>query len=160
LSKNDVLIPLLRKDRGEDTAIAQAVGQLFESGVPVDWTAFFPGAQRVDLPTYAFQHQRYWPKRARGWTASAIGLNPAQHPLLGAAVELAGSPGEVLFTGRLSLQSHPWLAGHVIGGSVLLPGTAFLELALRAVDEVGCDNVEELTLSTPLVLPERGGVQV
>ncbi|MBL1102878.1 polyketide synthase dehydratase domain-containing protein, partial [Streptomyces coffeae] len=43
---------------------------------------------------------------------------------------------------------------------VLLPGTAFVELAVRAGDEVGCERIEELTLSAPLMLPEHGAVQV
>ncbi|MDW4903684.1 polyketide synthase dehydratase domain-containing protein, partial [Streptomyces californicus] len=65
-----------------------------------------------------------------------------------------------MFTGRLSLESHPWLVGHVVSGAVLLPGAAMVELAVRAGDQVGCDLVEELTLEAPLVLPERGGVAV
>ncbi|PSJ24025.1 polyketide synthase, partial [Streptosporangium nondiastaticum] len=88
------------------------------------------------------------------------GLGSAGHPLLGAAVELAGSGG-LLFTGRLSTSSHPWLADHVVLGSVLVPGTALVELVLRAADEVGCDLLDELTLAAPLVLPATGaGVQV
>ena len=66
----------------------------------------------------------------------------------------------VLFTGRLSLATHPWLADHAVMGTVLLPGTAFVELAVRAGDQVGCDLLEELTLEAPLVLPEHGGVQL
>ncbi|NSL43395.1 polyketide synthase dehydratase domain-containing protein, partial [Streptomyces sp. 8P21H-1] len=90
------------------------------------------------------------------------GLGAAGHPLLGAAVDLAGGEGTdgVVLTGRLSTQSHPWLADHVVQGAVLVPGTALLELAVRAADEVGCDTVEELTLSTPLVLPDKGGIQI
>ena len=61
-------------------------------------------------------------------------------------------------TGRLSLQTHPWLADHAVAGTVLLPGTAFVELALRAGEEVGCELLEELTLEAPLVLPEQGAV--
>ncbi|WP_042808820.1 polyketide synthase dehydratase domain-containing protein, partial [Streptomyces rimosus] len=90
----------------------------------------------------------------------SAGLGSAGHPLLGAAVELAGSGG-LLFTGRLSVSSHPWLADHVVLGSVLVPGTALVELVLRAADEVGCGLLEELTLAAPLVLPASGGaVQV
>ena len=63
-------------------------------------------------------------------------------------------------TGRLSLSAQPWLADHVVLGSVLLAGTAFVELVMYAGDQVGCALVEELTLQTPLVLPEQGGVQV
>ncbi|MGW7595585.1 polyketide synthase dehydratase domain-containing protein, partial [Streptomyces rubiginosohelvolus] len=81
------------------------------------------------------------------------------HPLVGAAVPLAGGEG-LLLTGRLGLDTHPWLADHAVMGSVLLPGTAFVELAIRAGDQVGCDLLEELTLEAPLVLPEAGGVQL
>ncbi|WP_343244462.1 hypothetical protein, partial [Streptomyces sp. SID11385] len=48
----------------------------------------------------------------------------------------------------------------MLGGRAVLPGTAFVELALRAADEAGCERVGELTLLEPLVLPERGGVQL
>ncbi|WP_211256512.1 polyketide synthase dehydratase domain-containing protein, partial [Actinoalloteichus caeruleus] len=90
---------------------------------------------------------------------SAVGLRSADHPLLGTAVGVARTD-EFLFTGRLSLESQPWLAGHVVGGSVLVPGTAFVELVLRAGEQAGCGVVDDLTLETPLLLPERGGVAV
>ncbi|WP_425385473.1 hypothetical protein, partial [Streptomyces himastatinicus] len=57
-----------------------------------------------------------------------------------------------MLTGRVLPGAHPWLADHAVGGTVLLPGTAFLDLALHAGHEVGCPLVEELTLRTPLVL--------
>ena len=57
-----------------------------------------------------------------------------------------------MLTGRVSLRSHPWLADHAVAGVALLPGTAFVELAVRAGDQVGCASVEELTLEAPLAL--------
>ncbi|MBI0382884.1 polyketide synthase dehydratase domain-containing protein, partial [Streptomyces albiflaviniger] len=68
--------------------------------------------------------------------------------------------GGVLFTSRLSLRTHPWLADHAAAGTVLLPGAAFVELAVRAGDEVSCGVVEELVVEAPLTLPERDGVQL
>ncbi|NUT91991.1 MAG: SDR family NAD(P)-dependent oxidoreductase, partial [Saccharothrix sp.] len=112
-----------------------------------------PG-RTVELPTYAFRHQRFWPRPGVGTgDASGLGLARADHPLLGAALDLPG--GGAVFTGRLSLTTHPWLADHAVGDVVLLPGAALVEMAAHAGGRVG-----ELTLEAPLVLPEKGGVQV
>ncbi|WP_093796780.1 type I polyketide synthase [Streptomyces sp. Wb2n-11] len=164
VSEGAVTVPALRKDRAEEPAALAALAQLHTRGVPVDWLAVFAGtdASRVDLPTYPFQHQWIWPAGSQADAAGdvrAAGLEAAGHPLLGATVELAEREG-ALVTGRLSVQSHPWLADHAVMGRVLVPGTALLELAFRAGDEVGCDRVEELTLAAPMVLPEDGAVQV
>ncbi|ARX88093.1 hypothetical protein SMD44_07580 [Streptomyces alboflavus] len=158
------LIAAVRKDRPEPDTFLAALARLHVRGVEVDWAPLYAPAasrRRVDLPTYAFQRRRYWPRAAvRGaGDVSATGLVPAEHPLLGAAVPLVDSGGHLL-AGRLSVATHPWLADHAVGGRVLLPGTAFVELAVRAGDEVGCGTLEELTLAAPLVLAERGAVQV
>ncbi|MFB7870515.1 type I polyketide synthase [Streptomyces diastaticus] len=158
-----VTVPALRKDRTEESALLTALATLHVNGVHVDWAGCFQGtgARRVELPTYAFQHERYWPRpSAHHGDVTGAGLSPAEHPLLGAATALAASEG-VLFTGRLSLTTHPWLADHTVGGGmVLFPATGFLELAVRAGDEVGCDRVEEFTLSTPLLVPADAAVVV
>ncbi|MBJ6998743.1 SDR family NAD(P)-dependent oxidoreductase [Streptomyces sp. CRPSP2-6A1] len=161
LEDDVVTVAALRADRPERAALVAAVAELHVHGVSPDWYAFFPGARRVDLPTYAFQYERYWldtAPAARG-DVRAAGLGSADHPLLAAAVSLAGGD-ERLLTGRLSLRTHPWLSDHAVLGTVLLPGTAFVELAVRAADEAGCDLLEDLTLEAPLVVPEHGGVAV
>ncbi|MQY14084.1 3-ketoacyl-CoA thiolase [Streptomyces sp. RB5] len=155
-------VPALRKDRPEPEALLTALAQLYVTGVFVDWPAFFAGsgARRIDLPTYPFQRSRYWVQAATTpGDLSAAGLAAAEHPLLGAVVSLADSGGVVL-TGRLAVNAQPWLADHRVGDAVVFPGTGFVELAVRAGDQVGCELLEELTLQAPLVLPERGAVAV
>ncbi|MER5628826.1 type I polyketide synthase, partial [Streptosporangium sp. NPDC002544] len=143
-----VLVSALRGGQDEQATIMMALAALHVRKVPVSWPAVLPGAHRVELPTYAFQRERFWPDGAGSQVGdvTAAGLVAASHPLLGAAVGVAGSDG-MLLTGRISLGSHPWLADHVVGGMVIFPGTGFLELVVRAGDEVGCDLVEELTLT-------------
>ncbi|WP_443053083.1 SDR family NAD(P)-dependent oxidoreductase [Streptomyces sp. FXJ1.172] len=157
---DDVLaVSTLRKDRPEPEALSSAVAELWTHGTHVTW----PGAtgRPVDLPTYAFDHQHYWLPPASGASgdAAGLGLGATNHPVLGAESVLAES-GQHLFTGRVSLRTHPWLADHTVAETVLLPGTVFVEAALRAGDGVGCTRIEELTLETPLVLPRHGAVQL
>jgi malonyl CoA-acyl carrier protein transacylase len=153
-------VSLLRRDRPEIEAVLTGLSRAYVRGVDVGWKTVIGGGRRIDLPTYAFQRQRYWlDEPASATDVSSAGLGSADHPLLGAAVALAGGDG-FLLTGRLSVAAQPWLADHVVNGSILLAGTAFVELALRAAVEAGLAGIQELTLEAPLVIPERGGVQL
>ncbi|GAA2515918.1 hypothetical protein GCM10010434_073400 [Winogradskya humida] len=153
----------LRRDDGGVTRLVTSFAEAFVQGATVDWTRILPPAKRVDLPTYAFRPDRYWPDAAvpvSSGDPESLGMGAVGHPLLGATVELAGGSGLVC-TGRLSLRAQPWLADHAVGGVVLLPGTGFVELAVRAGDQAGCGTLDELTLQAPLVVPADGsGVQV
>ncbi|MGC5334548.1 type I polyketide synthase [Micromonospora sp. DT62] len=155
------VVGTLRRDEGGLRRFLLSLGQAHTRGVQPDWaTLVTTPARPVALPTYAFQRRTYWPSGAGGPVdATGLGLGSTGHPLLGATVSLAGADG-VLLTGRLSTSAHPWLADHRVAGRIFLPGTAFVELAVRAGDEVGATEVEELTLEAPLVVPERGAVQV
>ncbi len=162
--KDAVAVPLLRKDRAEATAMLGALAAAQANGAPLDWSRLLPRASprpssHLPLPAQALL----------AGTAGGGGRRPRRRagqrrsPLLGAAISLPGAvdaDGGWLLTGRLSLQTHPWLADHAVHGTAILPGTAFVEMALKAAEQVGAEAIEELTLEAPLVLPERGAVQV
>ena len=162
-SAEAVVVSVSGKDRPEVASLLSAAGHMFTTGVRVDWPALFAdsGGRQVELPTYAFQRRRFWSKPASTTPADAagLGLGGADHALLGAVVERPDSGGVVL-TGRLSLAAQPWLADHVVGAVILFPGAGFVELVIRAGDEVGCAIIEELVLAAPLVVHPGGGVQV
>ncbi len=151
---------LLLGHGGPDRFLA-ALGAAFARGADVGWHLVVPAeGERVALPTYPFQRTDFWPRAALQATGdiTALGLASAGHPLLGAVTALPDTEG-FLFTSRLAVPTHPWLAEHTFGGAVLLPGTAFLELAIRAGDEAGCPVVDELTLAVPLVVPPGQAVR-
>ncbi|MEV8505696.1 type I polyketide synthase [Actinoplanes sp. NPDC051475] len=152
----DVLaVGSIRRDEDGPARLATSAAEAFVRGVAVDWSALVPSgpaSARVELPTYPFDHQRYWitmPGTAAG--AESLGQTTSDHPLLGAVVELPQTDGLVC-TSRLSLATHPWLAGHRIQDNVLVPGTAYVDLAIRVGDEFGYGVLDELVIEAPLVL--------
>ncbi|WP_280337367.1 type I polyketide synthase [Nocardia wallacei] len=145
-----------RRAADEQTQFVALLAQAHAVGLRVDLRRLLAGrvTERVALPTYAFQHRRYWPRWTPDATTGSLG-----HPLLTSAVPLAGTD-RWLFTGRCSVRTQPWIADHVVFGSVLLPGTAFAELALAAGARLDVGVVAELLLEAPLVLTGDAAVDL
>ncbi|MFD7087910.1 type I polyketide synthase [Streptomyces sp. NPDC059896] len=169
-----VFVASRRKDGDEPRSLRAALALLHVSGQRVDWGAVPGGSPAhgpgpgpglspglgLGLPTYVFQHERYWLEAAASsGDVRGSGLRPGGHAWLSAASVLAGGDGHVL-SGRLSAADHPWLAGHAVFGTVLLPGTGLLDLAWAAARAVGAARVAGLTLARPLVLEEGGAVRL
>ncbi|MFI9825524.1 SDR family NAD(P)-dependent oxidoreductase [Streptomyces sp. NPDC052013] len=146
----------LRRDEGGPARFLLSLGQAHAAGVRIDWDAVYAdsGARRVDLPTYAFQREKYWlTPKAQGGDVTAAGLDRTRHPVLAAAVRL-GERDEWVFTARLATDDQPWIRDHVVLGTVVVPGTALVELVLAAARHVGCELLDELILEAPLTLDE------
>ena len=152
-----------RRERDGTEALLAALGVLHCHGVAVDWEKVLGARARprlVALPTYAFQRQRYWLEAEGGSVTPRRWVSRRQSiRCLGAATPLADSE-RFLLTGRLSAAEPGWLGDHAVFGTVLVPGTGLLELGFAAARAVGATTVSQLTLVTPLVLPQEGAVRV
>lgn len=142
--------------------LLETLGRLWVRGVQLDWQAIFEGsgACLVDLPVYAFQRRRYWldppkPAAARHRCPDAGALD---HGILLSASSIPET-GKIMCSGYLSASKQAWLRDHVIGGKILVPATAFAEMALRASRECTESQemmvLEELVFAVPLALSEE-----
>ncbi|MBC7279508.1 MAG: MFS transporter, partial [Nocardioides sp.] len=158
LERDVIAVGSLVRDEDGPTSLARAQAALYVAGHDLDWSRLVPERGRIDLPTYAFDERRFWTEGAHRDTGS-LGLDDITHPVLGAAVPQPDSGG-VTLTGRISRARQPWVVDHAGPDTVLVPGAALVEWAVRAGDEVDCPVVRELVLQAPLLMPERGSVQV
>ncbi|MDV9202458.1 acyltransferase domain-containing protein, partial [Streptomyces sp. Wh19] len=155
-----LVMPTLRRTRPEADALLDTLAALHAHGAPVDWQTVFAGrgGRRVALPTYPFQRRRFWlePDPDHPPVSPADG---ATHPFLRSVTRTADDDG-VLLSGLLSVHDQPWLADHVVAGEILLPATAFVEMALHAGESAGAAELDELVLTAPLPLPPDGTVEL
>ena len=148
------VITTLHRDRHGQDALATTLAALHNHGHSPSWSALYPHARTVALPTYAFEHRRYWLAPAPAGDARGLGLDRADHPLLGAVVELADQD-QVMVSGRLSPGTQGWLAGHRVNDTVVFPATGFIEVVLAAGELTGSPVIDELVLHTVLTLSEQ-----
>ncbi len=141
----------------------QQLARLYTLGAPLDWSAVWsrPG-RKVSLPTYPFETQRYWFRSTAA--AQHESRRPTAvpgelvHPLLGRRLDLAGR--EVVYETQLLADSY--LRDHRLGDRIVLPATAYLELALAAGQEAGFKllDVCQLKIRRPLELPLQDPVRM
>ncbi|HEY7509709.1 MAG TPA: SDR family NAD(P)-dependent oxidoreductase, partial [Vicinamibacteria bacterium] len=149
-------LPSLREGRSDWSQLLESVGALYRRGLAVDWTGFdrdYP-RRKVALPTYPFERERYWVEARPTAPAPA---RARRHPLLGERT--AAGAHEARFDAAFDPARQGWLADHRIHGGVLVPATAYLEVALAAAAEVlgpGACAVRDVVLSEPLAVPAGG----
>nr|WP_182604604.1 type I polyketide synthase [Streptomyces alkaliphilus] len=154
-----VVTGVSRRSMPEPEALLTGLAEAWAAGTPVDWAAIAPGGRTVELPTYAFDRERYWLRRADGPSdAGSLGLIALTHPLLGAALETAD--GGLVATGRFFAAELPWMLDHAMADTPIVPATALLDAVAEAGFRSGLGRIEELTFEAPMPLPERGAVDL
>ncbi|MEI6252011.1 MAG: SDR family NAD(P)-dependent oxidoreductase, partial [Mycobacteriaceae bacterium] len=142
----------LRKGANAQRQMTEALAAAYIHGHRPDFAArqHTPGT-RLELPTYPFQRRRYWPKvsgiRSDGTAASGI---------LGSAKDLAS--GDTVYSTVVSVKTQPWLAHHVIYGTVVVPGATYAAMALAAAGAPA--RVKEVFFYEPIILPEKASREV
>ncbi|WP_275571811.1 type I polyketide synthase [Mycolicibacterium vanbaalenii] len=142
----------LRKGVSDRRQITEALAAAYVGGHRPDFGALYrrPG-RAVALPTYPFQRRRFWPK-----TSGITTDGPAVSGILGSAKDLAS--GDTVYTSRWSVRSQPWLADHVIYGTVVVPGATYAAMALAAVGTPA--RVKDVFFYEPIILPEKASREV
>ncbi|MFF1906128.1 amino acid adenylation domain-containing protein [Kitasatospora sp. NPDC058218] len=127
-------LPSLAAGKDGSAVALGSLAELHVRGVPVDWRGWFgpAGGERVALPTYAFQRERFWFEPSTQRSVGA-GLDDTDHPLLGGVVRIAGTETAV-FTTVVAPEEPAWVQDHQIMGTVLMPGTAYIEAMRSAAD--------------------------
>jgi acyl transferase domain-containing protein/NADPH:quinone reductase-like Zn-dependent oxidoreductase/acyl carrier protein len=149
----------LRKGIGDRRQIAEALAAAYVSGHRPKFAVLHrQPRRRLELPTYPFQHRRFWPKTSglpTGW-AGIDGQGVGVSGILGSAKDLAS--GDSVYTSRLSVKSQPWLSDHVIYGTVVVPGATYAAMALAAVGPPG--RVQDVYFYEPIILAEKTSREV
>lgn len=129
-------VPSLRRDVDEQITMRTSLGTLYSLGKPVNWHALYPNRGRcVQLPSYPWQRQRYWLEPAHempfdGVMGAPFSSDTPAHPLLGQ--KLSTALPETLFENLLTTTRLPFLNDHQVCDRVILPATAYLEMAVAA----------------------------
>ncbi len=140
----------LRQGRSDRREMLASLGLLYTRGASIKWDALAGTGRRISLPTYPFQRERHWVEPVK-----VARRQPATggHPLLGTR-QRTPNPG-VQFLAEVTADQPSWLAEHVVFGHTLVPGTAYVEMALAAARQSGYDGpiaVRDIAIEAPLRL--------
>ncbi|MEI7032121.1 HAD-IIIC family phosphatase [Streptomyces pratensis] len=155
-----IAIGSLRRDEDGPGCLDRAAAELHVAGGDIGWTRLAPDGPWADLPTYAWAEQRHWTDDARTGPGGRRGT-----PLVDAHVESSDPVDRHLFDTRVDLRDRrfSYLTDHRVGGAVLLPAAAFLEMVLEAVSSLGeaADvQVRDICFERPLPLAADLPVQL
>jgi myxalamid-type polyketide synthase MxaE and MxaD len=154
----DVLaVPSMRRGQPERAVMLTSVGALYRRGSDVDWDAVHPGPRRcVSLPPYPWQRERYWLETPEASPVLRATAPESSHPLLGSPLRSPVLQGLVLQS-TLGADVPGFVRDHRVLGSVVLPATAYLEMAISgAARMLGGEPhaIQDLLIREPMPLAD------
>lgn len=162
--KQALWLPSLRSEQDDWQVMLASLSELHVHGASLNWLGFDRDYERrrLNLPTYPFQRQRYWVEAGKEYANGALSQNKGDdnhklHPLLGQELYFAGTQ-EIRFQSQISPDSPVWLKDHCLFGTTVLPGTAYLEMALAAGASVAQpENVwlEDIVFKQAMIWQDR-----
>ena len=140
------MIPSLVRGGAAGASYASALAGLYAAGAALDFGALHGGEARrkLSLPGYPFQRERYWIEPARRRPADG-------HPLLGRAIEVAGTDQRI-YQQRVSLEEQPWIDDHRVYGAAVIPGVSYIAMAIHTA-ATPC-RIADVDFLEPMILPE------
>jgi acyl transferase domain-containing protein len=162
-----IWLPSLRQKQNDWQTLLQSLADLYMQGASVNWINFDGdySHHRISLPTYPFQRERYWTDNvdiSERFQGTEIRYQKGQHPLLGEQLSLANTQ-EIRFESRISQYAPAFLAHHRVFQTVIVPATAYLEIAFAAgttIFKTEALQIEEVIFQQALILDDKKRVQL
>jgi acyl transferase domain-containing protein len=170
-----VVVGSLRRSMSESEQLLGGLSQLYVSGCMPNWRQVNQGGRSVELPTYAWQRQRYFfeghitahrndaRKETLEQKIPTPRTNQSTHPLLGRCLKSSVHPETYFWAADLNTELVPYLADHRVCGNVIFPAAAYVEMALAAANELfgtGTHVIEKIEFERALIVPERSTLQL
>ncbi|NEO44601.1 MAG: SDR family NAD(P)-dependent oxidoreductase [Moorea sp. SIO4A3] len=149
-----VWLPSLRPGVEEWQQMLSSLGQLYVQGAQVDWLGFEQdyAGQKVALPTYPFQRERYWLETQNDYQQQQHWSKEKNlHPLLGEQLNLAGIENQHRFQSYLRAEYPGYLNHHQVFEKVLFPATGYLEMAATAVKKLFTNQQQVVVADVAIV---------
>jgi acyl transferase domain-containing protein/NADP-dependent 3-hydroxy acid dehydrogenase YdfG/acyl carrier protein len=166
MSSSALSVPTLRREQPERATFLASLGALYTRGVTVDWERVLGGMggrPPVPLPSYAWQHQRYWIDRGASTSKQGRDASPSGHPILEAPIASSAQPGTWIAEARLGIAELPFLGDHRVGGAAVFPAAGYIDLALAAASDAlrrDAWQLESVAFDSMLVVPDDGQLVV
>ncbi|NEP88097.1 MAG: SDR family NAD(P)-dependent oxidoreductase [Okeania sp. SIO2C2] len=150
-------LPSLRPGVDEWEQMVSSLGRLYVKGAKIDWLGWEKdySRQKVELPTYPFQRERYWIEtKNNSWAKQQLSTGKNQHPLLGEKLNCAGE--QKIFTSLIGENAPEYLSNHRVFKEAIFPTTGYLEIGIAAGNEQWERSeivIEDLIISSGWILP-------